>query len=217
LSFFVAGTGTDVGKTIFSALMLRRYLGEARYHKPIQTGIDHDADHVKNLAEAHVDAIVPCSYEFPLPASPHFAAEAAGLEIEMAALVVSLKNLAGSNVIIELAGGIMVPLQRYFTNLDLMLQVGFPCVLVASTELGTVNHSVMTLRSLQQAGVQCAGVFFVGPDNNLFEDNVRTICEMTGAVYLGVFFHEGGSNLSERLRAAATTFDPHQTMKKLLQ
>jgi dethiobiotin synthetase len=189
MAIFVAGTGTDVGKTLFSALVMARYGRELnlQYFKPVQTGDAIDSEMIANLTGFSDAHFRPEEYRLKLAASPHFAAESEGITIDTAALAENLKTAALKGVVIELAGGLMVPLSRYFTNLDLIRAVGFSAVLVAATGLGTINHTVLSWQALQAAGIPCPGIFFVGPDNMLRIDNVRTIVGMTGADNLGEF------------------------------
>lgn len=209
MPIFISATGTDVGKTLLSALILARYGSELnlQYLKPVQTGNDSDRASVQNLSGLSDAYFQRELQSFPLAASPHFAAEQAQTEIDTQLLIARLAALRGSRTIMELAGGVMVPLSRDFTNLDLLRQVGFQTILVAATGLGTINHTLLSLQALKTAGVVCAGVFFVGADNPLFADNARTICEMGKVDILGEFFLTGKRLTSEEFQAAAANFD----------
>lgn len=213
----VAGTGTDVGKTVFSGLVMARYAAELglKYWKPVQSGSPTDTETVRRISNLGTEFFLPEVHHFALPASPHRAAEVEGKKIDFDALVLNLRTQNASRVLIELAGGLMVPLSRpsagwadrpdrYKTNLDLTQALGYPVILVAATGLGTINHTVMSLRMLKE----CAGVFFVGPDNPLFEDNVRTIQEMTGVRILGHYFPDG--------QISSSGFDPEKKVRDLL-
>lgn len=185
----VAGTGTDVGKTVFSSLVMGRYAAELglKYLKPVQTGTPTDTESVRQNTGLGSEYFIKEIHRFTLPASPHWAAEMDANQLDWAGLVETLKSYSGKSVIIELAGGLMVPLVRYKTNLELIQELNFPVIMVASTALGTINHSVLSLKALQN----CAGIFFVGPQNDLFPDNARTIHEMTDVKILGHKFLEG--------------------------
>ncbi len=189
MAIFITGTGTDVGKTLCSALIMTCYGRELnlQYFKPVQTGDASDREIVARLTGLNDSYFRPEEYRLKLAASPHFAAESEGITIETGVLAASLKATAGQGTVLELAGGLMVPLSRYYTNLDLMRSVGFPALLVAATGLGTINHTVLSWQALQAAGIRCPGIFFVGAENFLRADNVRTIIEMTGAANLGQF------------------------------
>lgn len=227
MALFVTGTGTDVGKTIFSALFMARYGKELniKYLKPVQTGADSDRDTVQKLSGLSDPHFLPGHYHFKLAASPHLAAGQEQSRIDTPGLEEQLKKHTGQNTIIELAGGLMVPLNReaYYTNLDLVRAVGFPCVLVAATGLGTINHTVLSWRALQEFGVDCRGIFFVGKTAEtqnfaslLRTDNIRTIAEMTGAPILGDFMLPGETLSPEVFRDSARTFDREGKLRVIL-
>ena len=217
MPIFISATGTDVGKTLLSALILARYGSELnlQYLKPVQTGNDSDRASVQNLSGLSDAYFQRELLSFPLAASPHFAAEQAQTKIETQQLTTRLNALQGSRTIIELAGGVMVPLSRDFTNLDLMRQIGFQTILVAATGLGTINHTLLSLHALKTAGVVCAGVFFVGADNPLFADNARTICEMGAMQNLGEFFLYGKKLTPEEFQFRAAAFDAAGKIREL--
>lgn len=226
MALFVTGTGTDVGKTIFSAHVMARYGKELnlKYLKPVQTGADSDRDTVQKLSGLGDAHFLAGHYHFKLAASPHLAAEQEVSRIDTAGLEDQLKNHTGQNTIIELAGGLMVPLTRegYHTNLDLVRAVGFPSVLVTATDLGTINHTVLSWRALQQFGVDCRGIFFVGKTietqnfASLHADNIRTITEMTGAPILGDFLLPNETLSPEVFRDLAHTFDREGKLRAIL-
>ncbi|MBS0616548.1 MAG: dethiobiotin synthase [Spirochaetes bacterium] len=209
MPIFVTGTGTNVGKTFFSALVLARYAESLGlfYWKPIQTGADDDALRVQTLSGCAADRILPGFARYTLAASPHYAAECEGTALDIAALQTALAVHAGRKGIIELAGGLMVPLTRTFTNCDLLQRGGLPAVLVADTELGTINHSLLSLAALKNSGIECHGIFFVGRDNHLMTDNMRTICELGGVQLLGNFILPPTPLSPAEFRRAAVTFD----------
>lgn len=217
MPIFISATGTDVGKTLFSALVLARYGSELnlQYLKPVQTGPDADRATVQSLSGLNSAHFIPELYSFPLAASPHFAAEQVQAKIDTQRLTTRLVELKDTRTIIELAGGLMVPLSRSCTNLDLMHQVGFPTILVAATGLGTINHTLLSLRALKAAGVVCAGVFFVGADNPLFADNARTICEMGAVQNLGEFFLDGKKLKPKEFQFRAAAFDTAGKIREL--
>lgn len=218
MPIFISATGTDVGKTFLSALILARYGSELnlQYLKPVQTGNDSDRASVQNLSGLSDAYFQRELLSFPLAASPHFAAEQVRATIDTQRLTTRLAALKDSRTIIELAGGVMVPLSRDFTNLDLMRQIGFQTILVAATGLGTINHTLLSLHALKTAGVVCAGVFFVGADNLLFADNARTICEMGAVQNLGKFFLDGKKLTPEEFQFRAAAFDATGKILELL-
>lgn len=220
MALFVTGTGTDVGKTIFSALLMARYGGQLnlRYLKPVQTGTDSDRDTVQKLSALGDAYFLPGYYHFKLAASPHLAAEKESMRLDVVDLVARLRKYKEQKTVIELAGGLMVPLTRkgYFTNLDLLHEVGFPAVLVAATGLGTINHTVLSWQALQSAGIDCAGIVFVGKKDILREDNMQTIAAMTGAAVLGDFILPSEPLTPDAVFNAVESFDSSERIRELL-
>ncbi|MCI5095188.1 MAG: dethiobiotin synthase [Rhodobacteraceae bacterium] len=152
----VAGTDTGIGKTVFSAGLVGALNGT--YWKPVQSGIEGETDSqiVQRLSGRPA---LPEGYIFDLPASPHLSAEAEGATIDPSTL--TLPDCDGP-VVIEGAGGLMVPLNRESLYLDLFARWQVPVVLCARTQLGTINHTLMSLQALRQAGCQPVGVAFIG-------------------------------------------------------
>ncbi len=174
----ITGTDTDIGKTVFAAA-LTGALG-ATYWKPVQAGRDDlgrsDSDRVAELAGR---ATIPSAYDLATPASPHIAAEIDGLRIDPASL--SIPQVAGP-LVIEGAGGVLVPINRQWLFADQFAQWGLPVVLVARTALGTINHSLLSIEALRARGVPILGVAFVG---DAVEDSEAIICELGGVKRLG--------------------------------
>ena len=176
----VVGTDTEVGKTVVSALLTRALCrrGPTRYWKPVQTGDDCDTTTVCALApEAQADAP---AYRFPRPASPHHAAESAGAVINMAHLDAAYEEeraRAEGALLVELAGGLLVPLVGATTNLDWIATQRPRLVLVARTGLGTLNHTLLSLEALKARGLEVEALFLVGEEH---PDNERTLRELSG-------------------------------------
>jgi len=176
----VTGTDTAVGKTVVSALLARALCrrGPAHYWKPVQTGDDCDTTTVSDLAP-DLSAGAP-AYRFPRPASPHHAAASAGSEIDMDTLdaaYVEERSRAGSALLLELAGGLHVPLVGAITNLDWIARMRPRIVLVARTGLGTLNHTLLSLEALSARRLNVDALFLVGEEH---PDNERTLCELGG-------------------------------------
>ncbi|WP_341213683.1 dethiobiotin synthase [uncultured Limimaricola sp.] len=172
----VTGTDTGIGKTVVSAGLVQA-LG-ALYWKPVQSGLEEETDSeiVARLSGARV---LPEAVRLSLPASPHISAEAEGVRIDVHAL--RLPETSGP-LVVEGAGGVMVPLDNDTTFLDLFARWRAPVVLVARTALGTINHTLLSLAALRGAGVPVAGVIFVGEAAPRVE---RTIAEMGEVAHLG--------------------------------
>jgi dethiobiotin synthetase len=177
----VTGTDTDVGKTVFAAALAAALDGY--YWKPVQAGSqpETDRDTVRRLGVS-ADRILPEVYALSTPASPHFAAEQDGIEIDLARLSTPPSTPADAPLVIEGAGGLMVPLTRRQLQIDLFARWALPVVLVASTRLGTINHTLLSLEALRRREIPLLGVAFSGPEN---ADSERTICEMGEARRLG--------------------------------
>lgn len=176
--FVVTGTDTGIGKTVFSAA-LTGALG-AHYWKPVQSGLEDgaDADAVAQLAAIPASRILPEAWRLTEPLSPHRAAELDSVAIDPDALVLpALRPL-----VVEGAGGALVPLTRQVTYADVFARWGLPVIVVARTGLGTINHSLLTIEALRARGVPLHGVAFVGDAN---PDNEATIAAMGRVARLG--------------------------------
>ncbi|WP_171235172.1 dethiobiotin synthase [Ruegeria sp. HKCCA6837] len=175
-ALIVVGTDTGVGKTVFSAGLTAAL--NARYWKPVQSGLEDttDTETVRLLSGAEV---LPEAYRLNLPASPHLSAEDMGVEIDLSRLAVPQVD---GPLVVEGAGGLMVPLNRQSYYLDLIAQWQAPVVLVARTALGTINHTTLSLMALRGAGCEVVGVAFVGEAE---PDVEQTIVEMSNVRHLG--------------------------------
>lgn len=174
----VTGTDTGIGKTVFAAALAGAL--KAHYWKPVQAGLDEgaDRDHVLRLSGLPADHILPDAWRLNTPCSPHLAAEIDGVEIDVATLVPPPVD----PLVIEGAGGALVPVTRAVTYADVFARWGLPTVIVARTMLGTINHSLLTIEALRARGVPILGVAFVGEP---VEDSEATICAMGGVKRLG--------------------------------
>lgn len=164
-AFIVTGTDTGIGKTIFSAGLTQR-LG-AHYWKPVQSGLEDETDS-QIVARLSGRPTLPEAWRLHLPASPHIAAAAEGVRIDPAALTLPPQR----PLVVEGAGGVMVPLTPDQTFLDLFARWQLPVILCARTALGTINHSLLSLAALRGAGVPVHGVAFVGDPEPLVEDTI---------------------------------------------
>ncbi|KQM41449.1 dethiobiotin synthase [Sphingomonas sp. Leaf10] len=155
----VTGTDTDVGKTVFAAA-LTGALG-ASYWKPVQAGTDDGTDRqrVARLAGIAAERILPEAYSLTTPCSPHRAAEIDGVTIDLDRL--TLPQVEGP-LVIEGAGGVLVPIVGQTTFGDLFARWQRPVVLVARTALGTINHSLLSIEALRSRGVPLLGIAFIG-------------------------------------------------------
>ncbi|MBC7832770.1 MAG: ATP-dependent dethiobiotin synthetase BioD, partial [Hyphomicrobium sp.] len=178
----VAGTDTDVGKTVFAAALVAALDGY--YWKPVQAGLDGetDAEIVRRLSGLPAERVLPEVYRLTMAASPHLAAERDGVEIDFEGLANAPVFAQDRAVVIEGAGGLLVPLTRTLLQIELFARWDAPVVLVASTRLGTINHSLLSVEALKRRRIPLLGIAFVGEEN---ADSERTITEMGGVRHLG--------------------------------
>jgi dethiobiotin synthetase len=160
MRFFLTGTDTDVGKTIACAWMMLH--APVSYWKPVQAGLDEtDEATIRALTGVDEKRFVPTIYNLPEPLSPHEAAKRSGVTIDMD----RFKLPYGSDpLIVEGAGGLMVPLNESSLVIDLIIQLGLPAILVCRTGLGTINHSLLSIEALKSRDIPISGVILVGPD-----------------------------------------------------
>lgn len=183
----VCGTDTDVGKTVVSALLVQG-LG-AHYWKPVQCGLDNgegDRDRVQRWLDWPAARILPEAYRFLDPVSPHWAAELAsgdpqhpGPPIDPARL--QLPAVDGP-LVVETAGGLLVPLRRDLLQIEQLQAWGLPVLLVARSGLGTLNHTLLSLEALRQRRIPVGGLLLNGPEH---PDNPRTLAQLGGVPVLG--------------------------------
>jgi|TARA_R100000501_G_scaffold1440_2_gene4372 dethiobiotin synthetase len=156
--FVVTGTDTDVGKTVFAAALAAAT--GAHYWKPVQAGTEEGGDIGAALRLGVPPArIIPEAYRLATPCSPHRAAELDGVEIDLQRLS---PPPGPAHLVVEGAGGVLVPVTRQILYADLFARWGLPVILVARTGLGTINHSLLSIEALRQRNVPIHGVAFIG-------------------------------------------------------
>lgn len=157
----VTGTDTGIGKTVFSA-GLAAVLGAA-YWKPIQSGLDEETDSetVQRLGGLTPERILPEAYRLGTPASPHLSAAIDGVEIDPDALEPPATSLP---LVIEGAGGLLVPLIRETVFADVFARWRCPTILCARTGLGTINHTLLSLEAMRRRQIPVLGVAFIGDE-----------------------------------------------------
>ncbi len=196
----VTGTDTDIGKTVVAA-GLAVALG-ARYWKPIQAGLADGSDAATVAAlGVPADSILPEAYRLETPCSPHLAAEIDGVTIDLNRL--ALPAVDGP-LVIEGAGGVMVPVTRDLIFADLFAQWQKPVVLVARTGLGTINHSLLSIEALRSRGIPILGIAFVG---DAVEDSEATIATLGKVRRLGRLPRLDPLNVASLAEAFAAHFD----------
>ncbi len=160
--FIVAGIGTEIGKTFISSILVEAL--EANYWKPIQSGgLDYtDTDTVKGLIANQKSVFYPEAYRLTQPLSPHAAAEIDGVTIEVEDFQLPQTT---APLVVELAGGLMVPLNNDVLNIDLIEKFNLPVVLVTRNYLGSINHTLLSVHLLQSRGIAIKGLIFNGLSN----------------------------------------------------
>ena len=196
----VTGTDTGIGKTVFAAALAGALDGA--YWKPVQAGLDEatDSERVAQLSGLPVDRILAEAYRLRTPYSPHRAAEIEGVAIDPARLVPPTCDYP---LVIEGAGGVLVPVTRDLVFADLFAQWTLPVVLVARTSLGTINHSLLSIEALRARGVTIVGIAFVGEPN---EDSEATISKIGEVRRLGRLPHLDPLDRGDLARAFAAHF-----------
>ena len=177
-AYVVTGTDTGIGKTVFAAA-LTGALG-AHYWKPVQSGLEDgaDADAVARLSGIAATRVLPETYRLTQPLSPHRAAELDGVTIDPARLTLPPQR----PLVVEGAGGVLVPITRSVTYADVFATWALPVIVVARTGLGTINHTLLTIEALRARNVTVHGVAFIGDAN---PDNEATIAAMGETRRLG--------------------------------
>lgn len=154
--YFITGTDTGIGKTIASAKMVANL--KAHYFKPIQTGNEEDDD-TKTVHQLTNCTFTQPAYSLKLPASPHLASIAENMEIDINKIKLPETT---HPIIVEGAGGVMVPITYNFFMLDLIKKFQLPAIVVCRGNLGTLNHTLLTIKALEGAKIEVAGLIING-------------------------------------------------------
>jgi dethiobiotin synthase len=158
--FFITGTDTGIGKTLVSGMLMSAL--DATYWKPIQAGLDEETDteFVQRVSKADRSRIIPERYRLETPMSPHGAADIDNVSIGLDDFV--LPEYDTKHLIIEGAGGLIVPINWKDTILDLIEYLNLPVLLVARSSLGTLNHTLLSLEALRNRGIEVFAVILNG-------------------------------------------------------
>ena len=180
MKIFITGIGTDVGKTLASAIVVEAL--EADYWKPIQAGdIDNSDSHkIQRYISNDKTVIHNNSYKLNTPASPHYAAEVDGTKIELAKII---EPKTSNNLVIEGAGGVLVPLNDADSIVDL-IQKEYKTIVVSRHYLGSINHTLLTIEALKTRNISVAGIIFSGDENKSTEEIIikKTNCNYIGRI-----------------------------------
>jgi dethiobiotin synthetase len=179
---FITGIGTDVGKTVVSAIVTEAL--QADYWKPVQTGsyLIRDSDVVKNLISNNKTQIHPEVYKLEQPLSPHAAAELENVKLSLSEI-----NLPETNntLVIEGAGGIMVPLNDNEFILDIIKKFNAETILVIQNYLGSINHSLLSIDCLKNHNINILGIIFNGPPHKMSEDIIINYSKLPVLLHVG--------------------------------
>jgi dethiobiotin synthetase len=164
---FVTGIGTNVGKTVISAILVEAL--EADYWKPLQMGdLDNsDSKTIKQLISNSKTHIHPESYKLTQPLSPHAAAEIEGIELDYDKINIPQTN---NSLIIEGAGGLLVPINKKYYVIDLIKKFEAEVILVVQNYLGSINHTLLSIEALKNRNIKIKGIVFNGPSNPMSEE-----------------------------------------------
>jgi dethiobiotin synthetase len=184
---FVVGTDTGVGKTLVTTSLVRRWVSQGRRiaaMKPCETGDGDDAAQLMRAVGRPLEPHLVNPLRFALPAAPAIAAASEGRGVDLEALCTAAQTLAGDaeRIVVEGAGGLLVPFTRTKTSADLIAALGLPVLVVARTALGTINHTLLTVEALRSRGIPLLGVVFSrstgkeGPE----EADSMTLCAELG-------------------------------------
>lgn len=178
--FFVSGTDTNIGKTVVSACLAYKLNGE--YWKPIQCGYNNngetDSDVVKRITDGNVK-VHQESYLLKYPISPNLAANKEKISININDIKLPNKNMQ-NNLIVEGAGGLLVPINNNYFIIDLIKKLSLPLILVSSTKLGTINHTLLSISEITKKDVDLRGIIFTG---EILKDVINTIEEFVKKIY----------------------------------
>jgi dethiobiotin synthetase len=202
--FFVTGTDTNVGKSVLSALLCAAL--DAFYWKPIQTGACEGTDRqsVVRLARLSEHKSLPERYCFDPPVSPHLAALQAGRQIEL--IKICLPQIPDTDaLVVEGAGGVMVPINETEFMTDFMRHLKLPVLLASRSTLGTINHTLLSVAALRRACLAIAGVVMIGPEN---ADNIQAIEKYGSVPVVGAIPHLKPLHRNALLQVFRSKFDP---------
>lgn len=169
---FITGTDTGIGKTLVSAMLLLGLNG--KYWKPVQSGLEDitDTEWVKEKTGLDDTHFYSEAYRLNKPLSPHASAEADGVRIDLEQFVIP-QTAKDEILIIEGAGGILVPLNEKELMIDLMKKCNAPALVVARSGLGTINHTLLSINQLRSGGIEIFGVVMNGPGNSSNRDAIE--------------------------------------------
>lgn len=188
MAFFVSGTDTNIGKTLFSMAFLFKYGKQLEYSyiKPFQSGDmeENDTERIKGMTGNQLKVYDPI-YAFTYPASPYYASILEKKTIKLNKVESFLKENQKEKILIEGAGGVFVPVGEKKLYIDIIKKIKIPVVIICKTGLGTINHTLMTIESLQKRQIDILGFYGFGKKDTLGMDNMIYIERYSGVKHLG--------------------------------
>jgi dethiobiotin synthase len=174
--FFVTGTDTGIGKTLVSGMLMSAL--DATYWKPIQAGLDEETDteFIQRVSEAEESRIIPERYRLETPMSPHAAADIDGVKISLNNF--ELPEYKTEHLIVEGAGGLIVPINWSDTVLDVIKSLKLPVLLVSRSSLGTLNHTLLSLEALRNRGIEVFAVVLNGEKHPSNKETIEKFGEV---------------------------------------
>jgi dethiobiotin synthetase len=198
MKYFISGIGTDIGKTVASAILVQALKSD--YWKPIQSGDlnNSDSHKIKEIISYSDCHFFEETYRLNQPLSPHASAQLDGIEID----IKKFDLPKSKNLIIEGAGGLLVPLNQKDTILDLIIELGVEVILISKHYLGSINHTLLTVDCLQNNNIPIKGIIFNGEENKATES---IILSKTKVPFLGRIEHIEKLN-KESIKKASLVF-----------
>jgi dethiobiotin synthetase len=194
-SIFITGIGTDVGKTVVAAIVTQAL--QADYWKPIQSGLEEtDKATIASLIDAVKTVIHPEVYRLTTPMSPHKAAQIDGVTIELDKII---RPKTENTLVIEGAGGLLVPLNNQDMIIDLIAQED-KIILVSAGYLGSINHTLLSASLLKAKGLNCVGIIY---NHVELDGTIEVIEKMTGLKTIGIISREPEVNTAMVVKYAS--------------
>ncbi len=198
MSYFITGTDTGVGKTLLSCALLHGFAAQGKQvtgFKPVAAGCDEHDHNEDALALRAASTLQPGygqvnPYCFPRAVAPHLAARHVGVCIELQRILTSYHELAGQadEVVVEGAGGFLVPLNEDLTFADMARELNIPVILVVGMRLGCINHALLTMAAIEAHQLECAGWIANVLDETMpaLQENIDALRERITAPLLGI-------------------------------
>ncbi len=189
MAIFVSGIGTGVGKSFFSKLLMAKYAvsQNIQYWKPVETGSieESDFESVKNSVPISKEKFIEPVARYSFPASPHLSAKLESKTLDLEKWNQKWSENSNRRIIIEGAGGLLVPINDQILYLDYIKKYNLPVMIVTYTGLGSINHTLLSLEALKLRNVSCLGYFMMGKLDLIGKDNLETIQKFSGVPCIG--------------------------------